>query len=364
MAAGAARAKSALAEWCWKYKGLSVSAVRFYEDAFQTHAALADDLGAKYRFHAACAAAVAASGSDPESAKLDDTAKASFRAKAFAWLKSDSLAWIRWHKDGKSTEVLMAHLNLWRECNELAGVRHATALSRLPEKEGRDWRNLWAEVRALTVRDMNVYVKQAHLNIDRKEWAKAAESYAHLKFMELPADPWFESAAAQLLAGDHDAYRQTCKQMVADKRMRAFLVARACTLAPDSAQNVAHVIELADAELKQNEKSFWGLTQRGALHLRGNRVKAAIELFEKSLAAETKPGAAVLNWLWLALAHQKLDNADEAQFWLNKACAWLDGVGKELPANAGSYALHRHNWLEAHVLRREAEALIFPRNQK
>jgi serine/threonine-protein kinase len=364
MAAGAARAKAAFAEWCWNYKSKSVTAVRIYEDAFVTEMSLADDLRTKHRFRAACAAAIAASGADAESTKLDDREKAVFRQKAFAWLKSDSLAWIRWHKEGKSGDVLVQTLNHWRECHELAGVRDETAIAQLSEKERGEWQTLWADIKALTIRDAPAYLNQARRHVDRKEWDRAAESYGQLKFLELPSDPWFEIAAAQLLAGEHDAYRQTCKQMFDDKRIRPFLVARACTLAPDSAQDVEKVLELAVTELKQNDKAFWSLTQQGALHFRANRVKAAAELFERSLAAEAKPGAAVLNWLWLALVHQKLDNTDDAHFWLNKACTWLDSVGKELPANSESLALHRHNWLEAHILRREAEALLSPGNKK
>jgi hypothetical protein len=92
--------------------------------------------------------------------------------------------------------------------------------------------------------------------------------------------------------------------------------------------------------------------------LRTEHVQNAIERFQESLDAEARPGAAVVNWLWLALAHQKLGNSAEARTWLNKATVWLDNIGDERPANADSFALHRHNWLEAHALRREAESLI------
>ncbi len=75
---------------------------------------------------------------------------------------------------------------------------------------------------------------------------------------------------------------------------------------------------------------------------------------------------AVLNWLWLAVAKQRLGKAEEARRWLNKAQAWLDQYRDGIPARAEQeLGLHYHNWLEAHVLRREAEALIeseAPRN--
>ena len=91
------------------------------------------------------------------------------------------------------------------------------------------------------------------------------------------------------------------------------------------------------------------------------RYQQAVPLFEQSLQADAKPGCAVLNWLWLALAHQRLGKAEEARRWLGKAQAWLDQHGGGMPNRAEEkLGLHLHNWLEAHVLRREAETLIQP----
>jgi hypothetical protein len=90
--------------------------------------------------------------------------------------------------------------------------------------------------------------------------------------------------------------------------------------------------------------------------------REAVALFEKSLCADPVPGKAVLNWLWLALANQRLGMAEEARRSLGQAQAWLDRYGDGMPARAEQeFGLHLHNWLEAHVLRREAEALLLPR---
>jgi hypothetical protein len=95
------------------------------------------------------------------------------------------------------------------------------------------------------------------------------------------------------------------------------------------------------------------------LAYRAGRFHEAVPLFEQSSRANPKPGAAVLNWLWLALAHQHLGKAEESRRWLIKAQAWLDQYSDGMPAGAEQeLGLHLHNWLEAHVLRREAEALI------
>jgi hypothetical protein len=86
-----------------------------------------------------------------------------------------------------------------------------------------------------------------------------------------------------------------------------------------------------------------------------------VPLFEQSLKADPMPGRAVLNWLWLALANQRLGKAEEARRWLDKATSWLDQYRDQMPAHAEEeLGLDLHNWLEAHVLRREAEAVIRP----
>jgi tetratricopeptide (TPR) repeat protein len=101
------------------------------------------------------------------------------------------------------------------------------------------------------------------------------------------------------------------------------------------------------------------LTEQGALAYRSGRFQQAVPLFEQSLRADPMVGRAVLNWLWLALANDRLGKAEEARRWLAKAQAWLDRYRDEMPARAEEeLGLHLHNWLEAHVLRREAESLI------
>jgi tetratricopeptide (TPR) repeat protein len=143
--------------------------------------------------------------------------------------------------------------------------------------------------------------------------------------------------------------------------LRAYHVARACTLAPDAVAEVSLAGRLAETELKDNAGEFWSLTEQGALHYRAGRFPQAVTLFEQSLRADPTPGKAVLNWLWLALAQQHLGKPEEARRWLNKATAWLDKYRDGMPARAEEeLGLHLHNWLEAHALRREAESLIWP----
>jgi tetratricopeptide (TPR) repeat protein len=175
---------------------------------------------------------------------------------------------------------------------------------------------------------------------------------------------WFEYAAVLLLSGDRPGYAKACARMVERKSgqepdLRAYHVARACTLAPDSVADGALPGRLAQKELTDYARQSWSLTQQGALHYRAGRFAEAVPLLEQSLRADPKPGRAVVNWLWLALANQRLGKAAEARRWLDKARAWLDQYGDGMPTRAeAELGLHLHNWLEAHVLMREAEALL------
>jgi tetratricopeptide (TPR) repeat protein len=199
----------------------------------------------------------------------------------------------------------------------------------------------------------------------RRDWARAAEVYAQA-LKRGPIDHahfWFEYAALLLLSGDRPGYAKACAHMVERSGkapgLRPYLVARACTLAPDAVAEAALPGRLAEKELKNDAREFWSVTGQGALAYRAGRYQEAVPFFEQSLQADSRPGRAVLNWLWLALANQRLGKAEEARRWLGKAQASLDpyGGGKSDLA-AEKLGVHFHNWLEAHVLRREAEALL------
>jgi serine/threonine-protein kinase len=202
----------------------------------------------------------------------------------------------------------------------------------------------------------------------RREWAPAAEGYARVLKGGATDEGhfWFEYAALLVLSGDRSGYAKACTHMTKALGKtggpRSYHVARACTLAPGAVAEASLPGRLAKKELQDSAKEFWSLTEQGALYYRAHRYQEAVPFFEKSLGAEPKLGRAVINWLWLALANQRLGKAEEARRWLSKAQAWLDQYRDGIPARADEeLGLDLHNWLEAHVLRREAESLLGPR---
>jgi tetratricopeptide (TPR) repeat protein len=337
------------------------AAVSLYAAAFAARPALADEPGSSHRYNAACAAVRAAADLGSDGARLGETERTGLRRQALDWLRADLDLGARLRRDGKSAGGVFA---TWRTDVDLAGVRDQAALAKLPAAERQVWRRLWADVDTLLDADP---LEQGRACAARRDWARAADGYTKAIKGGATNDGhvWFEYAALTLLSGDRPGYARACARMIEACGQaggpRAYHVARACTLAADAVADAALPGRLAEEELQASARAFWSLTEQGALAYRAGRFRQAVSLFEQSLRADPKAGRAVLNWLWLALAHQRLGEAEEARRWLSEAQAWLDRYGDGLPARADEeLGLHLHNWLEAHVLRREAEALIQP----
>jgi tetratricopeptide (TPR) repeat protein len=334
-----------------------------YALAFIAQPPMLDDMegGSGNRYDAACVAARAGCGDGLDGAWIGGLDGAGLRQKSLAFLRADLAVLDKWFHEGKSVDL---PLSLWQRESDLDGVRNPAALAKLPADERVGWQRLWADVTALRAADPLV---EGRMCIGRRQWAPAAAAYARA-LKRRPTDDghfWFEYAALLLLAGDRLGYAGACATMIEQYNKsggpRSYHVARACTLAPVAVQDPSLPNRLAENELQTNAMEFWSLTEQGALHYRAGRFSQAVGLFEKSLRADHKSGRVVLNWLWLALAHQRLRKPEEARRWLVKAIDFLDRYPDGMPDRAEEeLGLHLHNWLEAHVLRREAEVLIGP----
>ena len=358
----------AVAEWLHEDKHRTYFAARLYAAVFAKQPEVAEELDAQRRYEAACAAAQAGCGLGEDAGQLDETTKAGLRKQALAWLTAERIAWAK--RDQRATtkeeqDRIAKTLSIWLRSADLTCVHAPDALEKLPTAESIAWQQLWDDVRYHTVKDSEAPLAQARWCAAHKEWVRAMRSYAEYfsKAQKINGEVWFEYAAVQLLAGDDKAYRQTCLTMLekvklASPEIRAYHAARACTLALGSVEDAAWPERASTAELMHYPKDFWSLTEQGALHYRARRYKEAVPVLRQSLQAEPRSGAAVLNWLWLAMSYQQLGEREEAQRWLDKATAWLDKIGNVIPANADTLNLHLHNWLEAQILRREAQKLF------
>jgi eukaryotic-like serine/threonine-protein kinase len=139
-----------LAEICMARK-LNYTAAGLYAAAFAADPKLADDLKSNHRYNAACFAALAAAGQGEDSAKLDDAERSRLRRQALDWLRADLALRTKQLETGEPAEHALALRNLrhWQQDTDLAGIRDAEALAKLPEDEVKAFTQLWAEVVAL-----------------------------------------------------------------------------------------------------------------------------------------------------------------------------------------------------------------------
>jgi Flp pilus assembly protein TadD len=125
------------------------SSVRLFEKAFAANPKLAADLKAAHRSDAARYAVQAAGGEgiDPPA---DVAARTALRQKALAWLRADLALWQKQaaapNAAGRSEAA--AKLSAWLQESDLAGVREADPLAKLPDVERAEWEKLWADVKA------------------------------------------------------------------------------------------------------------------------------------------------------------------------------------------------------------------------
>ncbi len=90
----------------------------------------------------------------------------------------------------------------------------------------------------------------------------------------------------------------------------------------------------------------------GAILYRAGRFEEAVKRLDEARKAD-KQGGNVTDWLFLAMAHQRLKHADEAKRCLGKAVALMDRPGgKDTPPLAWQ---RKVTW---QLLRREAAELV------
>jgi tetratricopeptide (TPR) repeat protein len=138
------------AQLCYERK-LHGSSARLWAEAFRAEPRLTDDMQAQHRYNAACAAALAGCGQGKDDPPLDEATKARWRKQVLDWLKADVSAWSKILSSGppSARESIPETLQHWKADADLAGLRDAAALAKLPEAEQKACRALWADVDAL-----------------------------------------------------------------------------------------------------------------------------------------------------------------------------------------------------------------------
>jgi len=127
------------------------SSARLYTDALAADQKLGDDREVPPRYDAACAAALAAAGQGKDDPPPTDAARSKLRQQALDWLKTERDAWAKLLDTGKpeARATVVQTIQHWQKDTDLAGVRDASALAKLPDAEQKGWHALWEGVESL-----------------------------------------------------------------------------------------------------------------------------------------------------------------------------------------------------------------------
>jgi Flp pilus assembly protein TadD len=204
--------------------------------------------------------------------------------------------------------------------------------------------------------DNSLYVRRGRAYDELGEWPKAAVDYAKATELGvLDKSVWRQHVWLRLAIGDGDGYRQSCTRLLqqfgkTENPNEANSLAWTCVLAPNAVADPTLAVQLAEKAVKSSPKTSAYLNTLGAAHYRAGQYDRAIQRLNEAMQAQGQ-GGTVEDWLFLALAHQKLGHADEAKQWLDKAVAWIEKADREK-------TLSPRNRLEVQWLCQEAEDLI------
>jgi tetratricopeptide (TPR) repeat protein/tRNA A-37 threonylcarbamoyl transferase component Bud32 len=284
-------------------------------------------------------------------------------------------------KEGDSVDwffLAMAYSQMGQKDRAREGFDRAVGRSPVDE---RLWR-LRAEAASLIHRgeplpsfaEVRKAIDQAHTFAGRGKWRRAAAEYAvAVKFFPGYLELCGEYAGALSLAGDQEGYRRVCADVLhrfaeAADAENCYLLGRIASLAPGAAEP-AQAVQFAEKGLARYRRiTAWCLHSLAVAHYRAGQYESAVRRSEQSLKDDPAWPGHVVDWLVLAMAHQRLGHADEARQWMDKAVVWIDRAAVGLPKDA-PFALPVPSWtdrLEVHLLRREADGLIpaAPRAEK
>jgi WD40 repeat protein/tetratricopeptide (TPR) repeat protein len=187
-----------------------------------------------------------------------------------------------------------------------------------------------------------------------KQWKDAAADYEGLRqSATLTDEDWQSLALLRLQLGDVKGYQQAYQTWSRDSGVRVdplltkAMIAGTVSLAANADADRKMALQFADAAASRATDD--GLRQAilGAALYRDGRYAQAVKKLDQAIELRGKGGTAY-DWLFLALAHHRLNHAKEAR-------AWLDDATSQIDARPSS------DWrmtIQLSVLRREAEEAI------
>jgi WD40 repeat protein/tetratricopeptide (TPR) repeat protein len=232
--------------------------------------------------------------------------------------------------------------------------------------ELRQWQQAVADLTSAAERgaeDPSVWVDRGNARAELGQWKGAADDFARAAEIDAaeygaPGDPHelLPLIALAYVGGGNQAGYQLARAAVVkeideEARKDGFVTEDAAwvaVLTPATGGEVAGVITLFEKQVAGPRKDAGELRILGAALTRAGKDPEAVKRLKEAVALrEEFPSA----WLFLAIAHARAGQADEARPWLDKARKWLDEPGRP-------ETLSWDDRLRLKVLRDEAEGLL------
>ncbi len=173
---------------------------------------------------------------------------------------------------------------------------------------------------------------RAHAFAELGRWNEAIADFEKGKEL-FPKEPYghYVAALAQLGAGNIEAYRVGCNEMinrfaVSEEAAAGFWAAWTCALSPEALSDLAPAISLARRAVDSDPLAPNYLQSLGTLLFRNNQTQSAIKYLSQAARnhdrsdpkIESSPAYA---YYFLSMAHFRLKNITVAEQWLAKADA-------------------------------------------
>ncbi len=200
--------------------------------------------------------------------------------------------------------------------------------------------------------DPQLYALRAEAWASCREWGKAEMDLRKvIGRTSHDARAWFALCIVQLSAGDPDAYRQVCQELVRyylespRPPLKGWEVTWCCRMAPIDEVELRHAVRLARESSAAAPNDDRVRHELACILYRAGNIEESARLQQEVWDGEPlyRPWAG----LWLGMAYSRLGKVEEAEEYLAQAIE----LSKELTWNP--YAL-----LEYELLRREAEAVV------
>jgi WD40 repeat protein/tetratricopeptide (TPR) repeat protein len=194
---------------------------------------------------------------------------------------------------------------------------------------------------------------------EQQKWREAADDFKRIADL----DPEHQSAGymtalLRLRAGDTAGYRQHCQVLVEHalktrNPAQANNLVWACTLAPGAVHDPKPLVERMEKEFQTGSAPWWYFRTLGAALYRAERFDDAVRRIEEGIKLQGK-GGMPQEWLFLAMAHQRLGHAAQARKWLDQTVRAIEQADPKKPAPDTGWS----DRIEIQLLRREVQTLI------